>query len=341
MTTRLPFELREAVVQVCGKAFWYKDPLKSLLVGAGVPAQLYDRYADESKYKIGRHVLAELDHLGAQGWAVQWRIVEDLVTLRGLPDEAADKDAGLAALRHLKTLARSEGIAKDREKGDREQKVEEAKRRQAAVAARATKMEELRQAYHTMVLERDDPQARGYGLEDLFADLFDLHEIPNRRPYRTPTEQIDGSFQWKGFDYLVETRWRLQPPTEAELGAFKIKVDKKLASTRGLFLSIVGFRQEVVVEVTRGTTSNIVLFDGQDLALVLEGHVSLTDALTLKIPMASHHDRVAPGHAARRSCVRDTAQVVHRWLRPAGNRREVDCAGSARLRRYRCLRSGR
>lgn len=53
-----------------------------------------------------------------------------------------------------------------------------------------------------------------------------------------------------------------------------------------------GFRQEVVVEFTRGTTSNIVLFDGQDLALVLEGHVSLTDALTLKIEKAAQEGMI-------------------------------------------------
>jgi hypothetical protein len=58
---RLPFEIREAVVQVCGKAFWLKDPLRSFLLSAGVPPDLYDRFPDESKYKIARHVLGELD----------------------------------------------------------------------------------------------------------------------------------------------------------------------------------------------------------------------------------------------------------------------------------------
>ena len=97
-------------------------------------------------------------------------------------------------------------------------------------------MEELRNTFLSMVTSgSDDPQGRGYGLEDLLAELFDLHEIPYRRSYRTPTEQIDGSFQWKGFDYLVEARWRVIPPTETELGGFKSKVDKKLSSTRVYF----------------------------------------------------------------------------------------------------------
>lgn len=60
MKMALPFQVREAVVRVCGKAFWLKDPLKSLLLSSGVPVELYERYADESKFKIARHVLSEL-----------------------------------------------------------------------------------------------------------------------------------------------------------------------------------------------------------------------------------------------------------------------------------------
>jgi hypothetical protein len=60
MTMRLPFEIRKAVVAVCGKAFWLKDPFRAFLLSCGVLAGLYDRYADESKFKITRHVLAEL-----------------------------------------------------------------------------------------------------------------------------------------------------------------------------------------------------------------------------------------------------------------------------------------
>lgn len=288
MSSRLPFEIREAMIKVCGKAFWYKDPLKSLLLQAGVPVPPYERYADESKFKIVRHILGELDQRGQSGWRVQHQILQELCRLRGVPDEAADKDEAIAALRWLKELASSQGMVQDEERVARTSRVDEAKRRQAAVTARAAKMEELRKTFLSMITSgSDDPHGRGYGLEDLLAELFDLHEIPYRRPYRTPTEQIDGSFQWKGFDYLVEARWRANPSTEAELGGFKSKVDKKLSSTRGLFLSAVGFRQEVVLEFTRGISSNIVLVDGQDLTLILEGHVSLADALAMKVEKAA------------------------------------------------------
>jgi hypothetical protein len=145
----------------------------------------------------------------------------------------------------------------------------------------------LKRRFVELAQSSDDPQGRGYGLEDLLAELFELHEITYRRPYRTETEQIDGHFEFKGFDYLVEARWRATHASETDIGAFKVKVDKKLASTRGVFVSLMGYRTEVVMEFTRGVTSHIVLVDGSDLTLILEGQVSLADALDLKIQKAA------------------------------------------------------
>lgn len=284
----MPFEVREAIVQVCGKAFWLKDPFRAFLLSAGVEPETYDRYSDESKFKIARHVLSELDALGDDGWLVQRRIVTELCNLRGIPDNAVvDRDAAIGALRYLKEVAAAHQLLVTEQQHDAARREHEAKRRQAALAARAKKTEELRTAFNALATSHDDPQGRGYSLEDLLAELFELHDISYRRPYRTATEQIDGHFEFKGFDYLVEARWRMTQPTEGDLAAFKIKVDKKISSTRGLFVSIPGFRPEVVVQFTQGVTSNIVLMDGQDVALILEGQVSLNDALELKIQKAA------------------------------------------------------
>lgn len=284
----LPFEIREAIVQVFGKAFWMKDPLRAFVLGAGVPPDLFDRFRDEAKFKIARHLLSELDVMGDEGWAIQRRLLTELSRLKNIPDPTVpSREEALDALRALKELAAAHELAVDEERSSTDQRTAEARVKQAALLARQEKVQELRQAFYGMAAARDDPQTRGYGLEDLLGDLFDLNEIVYRRPYRTPTEQIDGHFAFQGFDYLVEARWRAERPTEADLGGFKLKVDKKLASTRGLFVSIVGFRPEVVMEFTKGTSSNIVLMDGEDLTLILEGHVTLHDGLDLKIQKAA------------------------------------------------------
>lgn len=85
---------------------------------------------------------------------------------------------------------------------------------------------------------------------------------------------------------MVEAKWRQDQPTEQEIGAFKHKVDGKLESTRGLFVSIPGFRPEAVAQFNaRG--ANLILMDGRDLVHILEGRIDLRDALKKKIEKAA------------------------------------------------------
>jgi hypothetical protein len=66
---------------------------------------------------------------------------------------------------------------------------------------------------HFVDLSRDryrmpaELQQRGYDLESLLADLFELNKIPHRRPYRSPHEQHDGGFNFRGFTYIIEAKW--------------------------------------------------------------------------------------------------------------------------------------
>jgi hypothetical protein len=291
MNSKLSFEVREAIVSVCGKIFWYKDPFRAFLISTcGVPADLYDRYSDESKFKITRNILSDLDRMGDDGFLIERKIVTELCKLRNIPDDnVPDRNAAIDALKWLKKLAAEQKLVAEKEQSESEAKVNEARRRQLALAARAQRMEQLRSEFAAMSMatSAEEIQRRGYDLEELLAQLFEAHEINYRRPYRVKNEQIDGYFGYKGFDYLVEAKWRSSPPTESDLAALKRKVDKKLTSTRGLFFSMAGFRQEVVFEFTRGMSSNIILMDGSDLILILEGHVSLLDGLELKIQKAA------------------------------------------------------
>jgi hypothetical protein len=123
-------------------------------------------------------------------------------------------------------------------------------------------------------------------LEDLIGDLFNLYRIPYHSPYRKGTvEQTDGFFTFNGFQYLIESRWRKKPPTLNDLRAFSLKVEAKIESTRGLFVSISGFRDDVLVEAK--PLRNVIYVNGQDLAHILEGRNLLPQALTVKIDQAA------------------------------------------------------
>lgn len=132
----------------------------------------------------------------------------------------------------------------------------------------------------------DETQQRGYDLEELIGDLFKLNAIPYHPPYRKgKVEQTDGFFTFNGLQYLIEARWWKKPPAIRDLRSFSLKVGAKIESTRGLFVSVAGFRDEVLDEAR--PIRNLIYMSGHDLALILEGHYPLSRALQIKIDQAA------------------------------------------------------
>jgi hypothetical protein len=143
----------------------------------------------------------------------------------------------------------------------------------------------------TMATKEGEAQQRGYDLEELLGRLFKLHDIPYQPPFRKGTvEQTDGFFTFNSFQYLIEARWRKSPPDLGSLTAFSGKVRRKIDSTRGLFVSVAGYRPDVLREAS--DLLNLILIDGQDLALILEGRISLIEALQLKLDKAAQQGAI-------------------------------------------------
>jgi hypothetical protein len=112
--------------------------------------------------------------------------------------------------------------------------------------------------------------------------------IPYRGSYRVGTvEQIDGAFKLDSKDYLVEARWRKDPPAINDLFVFAHKIEGKLDGTRGLFVSMLAPRSEVVESLT-SVTKRMLLMDGQDLAVIVQGLWTLREALETKAQKAAN-----------------------------------------------------
>jgi hypothetical protein len=286
MMDPVPYEILELMVQCFGKAFYYKDPMESFLLSSGVERLLARKHRQEgSKSVWARKLLTELGQ-SDEGRLIQRRILTDLCKLRNVPDPGvADRNAGLQALRELKEAAIALQLFAIDEREKAVDKKSVAKEKERLIQERASRLEALRKSFSAAFFNVNR-QSAGFSLEDILYDLFTLFEFEYRRPYRTPTQQIDGHFKYEGFDYLVEARWREHPPTEKEIGAFKHEVEVKFQSNRGLFVSMPGFRDEVVERFNeRG--SNIVLMDGPDLVCILEGRIDLRDAIKIKVDRAA------------------------------------------------------
>lgn len=256
---------------------------------AGVSSLLIEKYRDEPKFVWARHVISDLNQT-EQGHEILRRMLTELCKLRKVPDEKVpDRNAALDALRELKELAVSHDLYVEDKKSVGTQRQELAKQKENIVAERSSKLRELQKSFSDG-LTNPDRQATGYVLEAILRELFGLFDIDYRKPYKTAVEQIDGHVNFEGFDYIVEARWRKDQPTEAEISGFQGKVERKLESTRGLFVAVQGVRPEVV-DAFSGRGCNIIIVDGYDIAQILEGLVDLRDALKFKIEKAAQEGR--------------------------------------------------
>jgi hypothetical protein len=144
---------------------------------------------------------------------------------------------------------------------------------------------QIRQQYKTL---RDiEPQKRGYEFEHFLNDWFGLEGLSPRGSFRLIGEQIDGSFEIGSNIYLLEAKWQDCQTPESDLLVFREKVEGKSTWSRGLFISHTGFTKEGQIGFSRGRSTNIIGMDGQDIYFILEGMMSLTDAINRKVRRAA------------------------------------------------------
>lgn len=268
-------------------AYWYKDDLRAFLRSAtGEPeliAQL-DWSGGSYKRTIVRQLvttLAENQHryLDTLIGLILATVEIDPSPLKRLDDGIAKYETAIAALNALRNLVepyramRSEAEAAaqrrrlDQERAEREQ-------------ALARETAELHAEFLTM--HSQEAQARGYALEGLLNRLFTLYDIDVKGPFRIQGEQIDGAFTFEGTDYLLEAKWRKELSTSADLSIFADKVRRKLDNTLGLFLSISGFQPNAIELSGDGGRRMLLLAEGYDLAMVLDGRIRLDELLRRK-----------------------------------------------------------
>jgi hypothetical protein len=261
---------------------------------------MYDRHAlpSVSKAKVARAIFDDLGERGASGYATQRKIIEELCQMNKALKDAPDPKAGTAALAELKREALAVKILVDPEQAAATARRATQKRKLQQLEERRATLGELRTEFLTLVRQDSGTvaqrQRRGYDLEKLLARLFRAYDMDYRPSYGLPHEQIDGSFHFRGFTYLVEAKWRAVPPDLGDLLDFKGKVDGKLDSTRGAFISMANYDLDVLdhfVRNSRGSRNNIIMFTGADITQLFDGHIGLEAALIKKVDAAEQEGR--------------------------------------------------
>jgi len=145
-------------------------------------------------------------------------------------------------------------------------------------------LDELEKRYFQLLTE--NAQQRGYSLERLVKDLFEVFDLDPKASFKVVGEQLDGAFSFDGTDYLFEAKWQAAPISIQALDALSGKIGRRLDNTLGLFLAINGYSDDAVKAVATGRPV-MVLMDGSDLTAVLEGRIDLPKLLLRKRRHAS------------------------------------------------------
>lgn len=280
-----------ALQDALASVYWYKKDLRSFLISViEDPSILSGLNWNDFKRNIVRDLIT---YLGRN----QDRYLEDLIRLmvevarindfthlERLEDGKAKAQHARKAVESLRKLtANHVDIAQDLR--DTEKRRSEAKARIAQTTAVAERLNELKLAYFALVTDSDH-QGRGFKLEKIIRQLFDVFDLDPKASFKIVGEQIDGAFTFDGTDYLFEAKWQEALVKASDLDSLAGKLSRKLDNTLGLYLSMNGFSNDGVEAHTSGKRV-MLLMDGSDLMAVLEGRIELTELLLRKRRHAS------------------------------------------------------
>lgn len=290
----LGVEGRKLVIEVVATLVHIKSTMGDLLLRpAGVPPNLYRpllQRRDEatgrplSKRQIAPLLLDALDQSGGSEAAI--RSIIEIAANWSSFHLADDEFAARATVQKAREMLGTIELHEAREAKQRElARKEELARLERERAELVSRQSALLLMMFDELARSEDAHRRGYLLQELVQQLFDIHQIPVVRPFtrNDGAEQIDGAFKLEGWHYVVECRWRAKLADIRELDGLKGQIERSGKQTMGLFLSINGWSDNVPVLLKQSASKNVILMEGYDLRCVLSRQVDLSDLLLAKI----------------------------------------------------------
>lgn len=274
--------LKEALTHI----YWFKSELRSFLSHTLSDPSILSRLNWED-YK--RNIVGTLvNYLAHNEEVYQLDIVRlmdevasinDFSHLRKLDEGKEKEENARNAVQALKKHLVGNQKLREQQK-ESEKRREETHRRMLQVSAVQEKLSEINSEFLALLTE-ENSQKRGYRLEKILKELFQLFDLDPKASFRITGEQIDGAFSFEGTDYLLEAKWQKNPIDAKELDSLAGKLSRKLDNTLGLYLSINGYSEDAVKVHSSGRRL-IILMDGSDLMAVIEGRIDLVHLLLRK-----------------------------------------------------------
>jgi len=266
--------------------YWYKSDLRSFLQNSlsntAILATLnWDNYKRQIVSDLIDYLVKNPDKHLNELTRLCYEVCEinsfDHLTQLDGGQQKADK--AKRAVKNLKDIVKphQNKQADEEQIKQRQMQAEEKLKSNAAVKL---KLEEIKISYTKLIISSDS-QDRGFKLEAIMYELFELFDLDPKASFRNTGEQIDGGFSLEGTEYLFEAKWHKDPIAASPLDSFSAKVKRKLDNTLGVFLSINGYSSDGVKAHSAGRNS-IILLDGADLMAVFEGRIDFVSLLIRK-----------------------------------------------------------
>lgn len=277
---KLDYNIRQKIIDIAGICFWYWDNFYSFLDSCGIGRNYYLKYGRENKYNVMRSIITDLEDRNDE--ITLKALVKNLYNLKNIPDSnVPDPIKAKKILNELKELCGPDLIEKEIEEIKRKDRSKNFAEETKSVVEKNNKLSELNNQFLSL-FTKTNHQQRGFDLEKILYDLFLHFEFEYQKPYKTQNEQIDGCYKYEKFDYLLEIKWIDGEVKQEHLAIFDKKIDKKAKSTRGHFIAMNGFAPDAVQSIS-GKEPRIILMDGEDLVFILNGSISLNDAIKAKV----------------------------------------------------------
>ncbi len=279
--------LKEALTNI----YWYKPDLRSFLTHTINEPRLLSKLNWED-YK--RNIVSELvEYLASHEDIFQRQLLQlmsevvrinDYSHLERIDDGKNKAKRAKEAVNALRELMG--GLDKMfYEETQIEKRRQESHEKLITVKADKGKLENLKDEY-LVLISSHDKHGRGYQLEKILRELFELFDLDPKASFKIIGEQIDGAFSFDGTDYLLEAKWQKEQVGADDLDVLAGKLRRKLENALGLFISVNGYTDNGVLAHSSGRRL-IILMDGSDLMAVLEARIDLVQLLLRKRREAS------------------------------------------------------
>lgn len=276
----------QALKEALCKIYWYKSDLRSF-IGQVLSDKTILSELDWNLYKrqIASDLVDILCNNQEKYLAELTKLIDEVCRITSfshldhLEDGKVKAESAKETVEHLRSLLTVHKDVADEEKAIEERRKLYQSKLDRCLAVQQ-KLDEIKKLYYELVTEAN-AKKRGFALEKVLREVFDLFDLDPKASFRNVGEQIDGAFTMDGTEYLFEAKWRKDPSAIADLDAFKGKIDRKLENTLGLFLSINGYSPNAINLHSQGKPCFICM-TGADLMAVLEKRIDFQTLLTRK-----------------------------------------------------------